>query len=307
MAINIRYFNASPGTERLSNRIERLEPPPRRVPLPAVCAAMTGFLSVFGAVFFSFGMIFVWVFGAGLSPLNEWRLSGSFAAAPAVVEEVSATGGTVNDVTVYEYRFRYTPGDGIPLYGTCYTTGKRWSEGTRAAAHYLPGNPEVARLEGSRISQFPPWILLIVLIFPVVGLCLFIPSVFSGRRKIKLLRYGEITGAENITVSPTNTRVNDVPVMKYAYAFRDRMGQVYTGASRALPTEKIGDEQREPVLYLPSNPRRSMLVDAMPLRFPLEVDESGGWRHRGFIKPVLAFVLTWAAVLVHVVIGFLVL
>lgn len=306
MAINIPFFNTLPDTERLSNRIGRLEPPPRRVPLATVCAAMTGFLGVFGAIFFSFGMIFVWVFGVGLSPIDEWRLSGSFATAPAVVEGVSATGGSVNGVPVYEYRFRYTPGDGNALHGTCYATISGWAEGERAVAHYLPGKPEVARLEGSRLSQFPPWILLIVLIFPIVGLCLFIPAIVSGRQKIRLLRLGEITGAENITVSPTNTRVNNVPVMKYSYEFRDRAGRVYTGASRALPTETIGDERREPVLYLPSNPRRSMLLDAIPPWVHLEVGENGEWRHRGFIKPLLAFVLTWAAVLVHVVIGFLI-
>lgn len=303
--LSVSYHN--PKAEILSNRIERLRPPPRPVPLATICASLTGFVGLFGAFFFSFGMIFVWLFSIGLHPIDQWRLSRSYATAPAVIEEALDTGSSVDDIQVYQYRFSYTPGDGGPLYGDCYTTGKRWITGASVLAHYLPGKPEVACLEGARLSKFSPRYLPFILIFPLVGLSLFLPSIFSGWRKIKLLRYGEITGALNISVSPTNTSINNVPVMEYSYEFRDRLGAVYTGTSKSLPTKKIGDEEREPVLYLPSNPRRSMLVDALPLRFALEVDEGGRWRHRGFFKPILLFLLAWGLVLAHVVIGFTIL
>jgi hypothetical protein len=296
------YFH-NPNPVTISNRIERLVKPPRRVPIGTACAALTGFVGLFGAIFFSFGMIFVWVFGAGMNPIDEWRLSHSTARIPAVVEEVSVTNASENEVKVYEYRFRYTPGDGLPLDGHCYTTGRKWNEGEHTPAIYLPGNPEVACLEGARLSHFTPWILLIILIFPAVGLGIFIPTTVSGWRKVKLLRYGEITGAQNISVTPTNTMINDTPVMKYSYEFRDGLGRVFTGDSRSLPTGMIGDEKREPVLYLPSNPERSMLVDALPLRFPLEVNEDGQWRHRGGIKPVMMFLAAWIPILIHVLIA----
>ncbi len=289
----------------LSNRIDRLSAPPRWVPLPTACTALTGIFGIIGGLFFSFGMIFVWVFGANTHPINEWRLAHSSASAPAVIETVSSTNGTVNDVVVYEYRFRFNPGDGLPIYGNCFTTGQNWQEGERIVAHYLPGNPEVACLESARLSQFPAWLLLVVMIFPTVGLAFFVPSAVSGWRKIKLLRCGEVTAAINISTTVTNTRINNIPVLGYAYEFRDRLGMQYKGISRALPTERIGDEALEPVLYLPSDPRQSMLVDALPLKFPLEVDEEGHWHHQGFSKPVLLFILIWGLVLIHVGIGIL--
>lgn len=293
-------------SEMLSNRIERLKPPPRPVPLPTACIALTGILSFFGAIFFSFGMIFVWVFGANTHPIDEWRLAHFSASAPAIIETVSSTNGTVNDQPVYGYRFRFNPGDGLPLYASCYTTGQNWQEGERVMTHYLANNPDVACLEGARLSQFPAWVLLIVIIFPLVGLAFFVPSVVSGWRKIKLLRFGEVTGALNISSTTTNTRINNIPVLGYAYVFRDRMGMEYKGVSRSLPTDKIGDEAREPILYLPVDPGQSMLVDALPLKFPLEVDENGHWHHhQGFLKPVLWFVFIWGLVLIHVGIGVL--
>ncbi len=307
MFMTDQTFSTTPQTGMFSQRISRLVPPPRWVPLPTTCAALTGLIGFVGAIFFSFGMIFMWVFGAALHPIDEWRLSRSYAEAPAVIELVKTTNANVNRTPVYEYRFHFQPGDGLPVNGSCYTTGQTWKDGDRVVAHYLPENPEVARLEGSRRSMFSPWILLFLLIFPTVGLAFFIPPIVSGAKKIKLLRSGEITGAISISSSPTNTSINNVPVMKYSYEFRDRLGVVYTGASKALPTEKIGDETAEPILYLPSNPRQSMLVDALPLKFPLEVDEEGHWRHHGSIKPVLLFLLAWSLVLVHVGIAIIIL
>ncbi|MDQ1351622.1 MAG: hypothetical protein QG657_1927 [Acidobacteriota bacterium] len=292
-------------SELLSTRIDRLAPPPRRVPLPTVCTALTGIFGTFGSMFFSFGMIFVWVFGAHAHPIDEWRLGRSFASAPAIVETVSPTHSTINDVPVYEYRFRFNPGDGLPIYGTCYTTGSHWNQGERVVAHYLPDNPDVACLEGARVSEFPIWLVLVVMVCPATGLAFFILSLVLGWRKVKLLRCGEITGTISISSTPTSTTVNDVPVMKYSYEFRDRLGKVYNGVSRALPTDKIGDEVREPVLYLPDNPQQSMLVDALPLKFPLGVDEGGHWYHRGGFKPVLLFIVIWGFVLIHVGIGIL--
>lgn len=298
--MNDQTFSSTPQRGLFSQRISRLVPPPRWVPLPTACAALTGLVGFLGAIFFSFGMVFVWVFGAALHPIDEWRLSRSYIKAPAVVESVQATNARDNKITVYEYRFRFQPGDGLPVDGSCYTTGQTWQEGDRAMVHYLPEKPEVARLDGARRSLFSPWLILFLLIFPTVGLGFFVPSVVFGTKKIRLLRSGEITGAISISSAPTNTSVNNVPVMKYSYEFRDRQGGVYTGASNALPTEKIGDEASEPILYLPSNPYQSMLVDALPLKFPLEVDEEGHWHHHGSIKPVLLFLLTWSLVLVHV-------
>jgi hypothetical protein len=60
--------------------------------------------------------------------------------------------------------------------------------------------------------------------------------------------------------------VNHQPVIKYSYEFAAADGQSYPGSSNALPKPQIGDEANESVLYLPSNPKVSMLVDALPAR-----------------------------------------
>lgn len=286
----------------LSNRIARLGPPPRWVPLPVVCSAMMGLVGGLGAFFFLFGMIFVWVFGGDLRPLDEWRLARSTTTTEATVAKVIATNAEENEVTVYEYRFTFRAPDERTVNARSYSRGRLWEPGETVMAWYVPDKPTVARLEGTRLSIFPLWALF-VLIFPAIGAAFLLWSAISGLRQIMLLRYGEVAGARWISAEATNTTLNDQPVMKYTYEFRASDGMTYRGSSRALLTSRLGDETEEPVLYLPSNPARSMLVDALPLKYPLDVDDAGQWTAFESAWPVVWFGLAWLGVAAHVVYG----
>ena len=147
-----------------------------------------------------------------------------------------------------------------------------------------------------------PWVSF-VFIFPIVGAALFVAATVRGLRSVPLLRSGALAGARRVSERATNTTINDQPVIEYVYEFQAGDGRVYKGASRAVSTEEVGDEPMEPVLYLPSDPRQSVLVDALPLRFTLDVDEAGEWVSYEGIGAVVWFVLAWTGVLAHVVYG----
>jgi len=74
---------------------------------------------------------------------------------------------------------------------------------------------------------------------------------------------------------------------------------LYMGKSKSLPSGRIGDEAREPVLYLPRNPKRSTLVDAIPLRHPLDVDEFGQWQTHESVWPIVWYTLIWIGIAAH--------
>lgn len=289
--------------ERLSDRIALLKPPPRHVPFPVACSLLTGLFGVFGALLLSVGMFFFWMFSDGMHPLNAWRLSNSESLTPAEILSVRQTNVSENKVHVFQYRFRYQVGNGLPLEGVCYTTGKRWKGGDQLLARYLPDQPEVACLEGARLSSFPTWAVLMLCIFAAVGLMMVIGTVVSGVRRIQLLRHGEITGSKTISVAPTGTTINKVRVMAYSYQFHDRNGFLRQGTSKALPTNRIGDEAREPILYLPDRPDRSLLVDTIQLPRPLRVNEQGEWHCQGWLKPVFSFLVMCSLLLLQVVIA----
>jgi hypothetical protein len=265
---------------------------------------MLGIVGVIGAAFLITGMLFTWVFAGDFRPIDEWRLSRSTTTVRATVTDVAATGATENDVPVYAYHFTFTTPDEQTITARSYSTGRVWATGDRVSVWYVPGKPTVARLENTRRSQFDSFVLW-VLIFPTVGAILFATATVRGLRYVILLRQGEVASARAISVEATNTRINNQPVMKYTYEFQGWDGQLYAGSSRALPSGEIGDEVEEPVLYLPSNPQLSVLVDALPLRCSLDVDDAGQWASYESVWPVVWYILVWVGILANAGYGLL--
>ena len=93
--------------------------------------------------------------------------------------------------------------------------------------------------------------------------------------------------------------------MKYTYEFQGSDGQVYSGSSQALRRAEISDEDEEPVLYMESNPELSTLVDALPLRYTLDVGEAGQWVSYESVWPVVWCGLVWLGIIAHVIYGLL--
>jgi hypothetical protein len=200
---------------------------------------------------------------------------------------VRETNSTENDVPVYEYYFTFRTPNETDVTGKSYSTGQIWSKGDSVPVTYLPDKPAVAELQDTRHTEFPWWAMLLVGIFPLIGGVMLVVSALSGWRQIRLLMMGRLAYARWINVTPTNTSVNDQPVMKYAFEFQTEDGQTYQGNSKSLPKAQLGDEANEPVLYLPANPDRSMLLDAVPVRYALAVDASGQWVSDNSPWPIL--------------------
>jgi hypothetical protein len=272
----------------MTGRITYLADPPRRVPFSVVAAAIPGTIGMLGAIFFLFGMLFVVIFSGDVRPLDELRLSSAMTTtAMATVTDVRETNSTENDVSVYEYRFTFRMPDETNVSGKSYSTGQIWSKGDRVPVTYLSDKPGVAQLQDTRHTEFPWWAMLLVGIFPFVGGVMLIAGTLGGWRQIRLLMMGRLAYARWINVTPTNTTINSQPVMKYTFEFQAEDGQSYQGNSKSLPKAQLGDEANEPVLYWPTNPDRSMLLDAVPVRYALSVDGSGQWVSDGNLWPIL--------------------
>ena len=278
----------------LSSPITSLAPPPLHVPLSVACSTMLGLLGWMGALFLLMGMIFFVLFAGDVRPLDEIRLGSATTFADATITDVNSTNSSENDVTIYEYRFTFKLPNEDTVAARNYTAGYAYQEGDKVPVKYLPDKPTVAELQDARLSEFPAFLSILMLIFPGVGAILYLSSVITGWREVRLLRSGEITGAPTINAQPTNTRINNQPVMKFMYQFQSADGQIYNSSSKSLPKPQIGDEQQEPILYLPSNPKVSMLVDALPLRYSLDVDGTGQWASDGSPWSILWFGLSVA-------------
>ena len=270
-----------------TGRIIYLADPPRRVPLTVIASAIPGLIGMMGAAFFLFGMLFVAIFSGDVRPLDEVRLGSATTTATATVTDVLDTNASENDEPVYEYRFTFRTRNETEIKGTSYSTGQLYTKGDRVPVTYLPDKPSVAQLQDTRHTEFPWWTALMVGIFPFIGGMMLLAGTLNGWHQVRLLMFGRLTYARWINVTPTSTTVNDQPVLKYAFEFQADDGQTYQGNSKSLPKAQLGDEANEPVLYLPAKPDRSMLLDAVPVRYSLSVDASGQWTSDGNPWPVL--------------------
>ena len=149
----------------------------------------------------------------------------------------------------------------------------------------------------------PVMALVFTLILPIVGAALFSVATIRGLRYVMLLRYGELSPAHIISSHATNTSVNSRRVMRYNYEFEGRDGERHAGSSATVSRERIGDEDTEHVLFLPSNPRVSVLVDALPLRFGLELGDAGELMSYEGLRSVVWYGLAWAGIIAHLAYG----
>jgi hypothetical protein len=292
----------------LSNRIARLALPPRRVPFPLVCSAMLGTAEGAGAFSLIVAILACWLIVAAFRPVDQLRLAFCVTTAPATVTEVTTTGGGGLGVKEYEYCFTFSAPDGRTITGRSYSTGQLWSVGDQVAAWYVPDEPAVARLDRTHISTIPPWLAA-----PTIALSIGLPVSFAiavvhRLHQVMLLRYGKIANARKIWTKETSVSVpmvvNGKPkydperytlqkyaVARYTYLFQASDGRIYRGTCKAPASEVVGDEAAEPILYLPSDPHVSTLVDALPLRCPLDVDDAGQWVSYESGKQVVWFVV----------------
>lgn len=284
----------------LSNRIADLMPPPRRLPFRVICRVMLGSIgTVLGGLFLIVGLPFTWIFTADLRPLDEVLLALSTETTQGVITEITATNASENDVTIYRYGFEFTTQGEQRVTAYNYATGRHWSTGDPVLIRYVPTKPSVARMEEARGSRFPA-LATFVLIFPALGAVFFAAATRSAWRQVTLLRHGVIADGQMLSQQMTNLRINEVPVVKYSYEFQAHDGESYLGEAKALPTGRVGDEAREPVLYLPWKPRVSTLVDAVPVRYQLDVGSFGEWITREGIGAVVWYSLIWLGILASV-------
>lgn len=255
-----------------------LAPPPRDVPWPLRGQVLFGgFLGQFGWLWFGFTMIFLWVFGSLTSFNGLYFVLSSPDTVSGVVSAVEDTNASENDTLVYanHYTFRVERLE-AEYQGVSYTTGQRFSVGETVTIEYLDSNPDISRIQDTRSGIFSPWVLLIVGIFPLIGLVFIIISLALGFKANYLLAYGKVASGILRSKQPTNTQVNGRTVYKLTFEFFDDFGEVHKATAKSHAPALLEDEFEEQVLYHPKNPAYAVMVDNLP--GAPDIDEFGNIR-----------------------------
>jgi hypothetical protein len=210
-------------------KAEDLPPPPRLVPLRLWCHLLAGPATLFGAAFFAFGMIFALIFGRATDPVGLWRLSQRCQRTPGRLVTVEATsfsegGGDGPGTPIFRCDYTFTLPDGTPMRGSSYTLGEQYKLPAGApplpvTVEYDPDHPATNRIQGTRTSPYPPWVLF-VLLFPAMGLLIALVGLAVGRNRGRLLRDGEVAAATVTACRLGTTEGNDPYLSPAEYKHR---------------------------------------------------------------------------------------
>jgi len=247
----------------------RFSPPPRQVPLSLRVVNTFNGIAQIGWAIFGFSMIFFWTFAwnADFSFINFREPLQRTAGRVTAVE---STGASENRRTITRHRYHYYV-DGDSYDGTSYTTGQELQNGDQVQIEYKAGDPSRSRIMGMRRGEFGPFVLFVV-IFPLAGLGILVPSTRVGRKRTYLLRCGVLTTGVLKSKRATNVTVNNRRVFALTFEFTARDGRHFETEAKSSQPQKLEDEAQEPLLYDPDNPSIAYLLDDAPARPKMEMN-----------------------------------
>ncbi|MCC7509824.1 MAG: hypothetical protein IT464_10650 [Planctomycetes bacterium] len=246
-------------------------PAERGVPLSVYAVALFGgFANLFGSIWLSISMIAVWVFVPMTDVSSLWRFSGELVQASGRVIAQESTGfseGGSDDTPgtpVYSVRYEFADSRGVVHEGTSYTLGSVYAQGGPLNIEYRADDPKTSRIVGARTAPVPIWLLLVIMIFPTIGVVFLFFGLREGIRRTALLGNGKLVRGRLVGKSPTNTRINNQQVYKFEFEFEAEDGSRHIAVARTHETHRLQDEETEQILYHQRNPLRSCVVDALP-------------------------------------------
>lgn len=218
-----------------------------------------------------------WVFGWGFVMWLFVGLGGMDLATEArfLMTPVERTTGKivacadtnteVNERTVVAFEFSYADAQGGEHRATSYAQENYKTAGTPVQIEYLASAPDKARIEGMRLSSLPFFVILIMGIFPGIGVLLIVFGLRKGLKARKLLRDGRLALASIFSRESTGTRINEKPVMKITYTFTDQDGLPHRFVHKTHEIEAITDDAGgERILYDPKRPEEACFIDELP-------------------------------------------
>lgn len=111
------------------------------------------------------------------------------------------------------------------------------------------------------------FVFSIVFMYVVFKAIKLIPSKNQAAQIQELKMYGYRATASITNIEETGVKINDRPMIRFQYEFKDNFGNVHNGQDKMvlglLEIAKIGEVNEKDILYLKNDPKVSKLLDSM--------------------------------------------
>ena len=223
---------------------------------------MKGFLFVF-AVMFCIPVVLFFPWNIGVKFMM--RLGFSERGVGRVVS-YEATSQTVNDVRTYAVHMMVTAADGREYFATCYVEGvERVPDAATFPVMYYSRDPRYAIFQGARLDMGVWWLTLFLL--PVVVIfCILGIAGRRKRRRLAVLRDGELALADVDYIKETNVSVNGHLMYIMRFRFDSHAGsetverKLWGPQANGIRSGALR-KQRLRLVYDPFSPQDVVLLD----------------------------------------------
>jgi hypothetical protein len=233
----------------------------RHTPLSTTLTVLFGAILVQIAIaILTFSLIFIAVF-VSRETFLAFRFSDSDPAAWGKITAIEGTNSRVNKQRVMAYHYQFTA-EGKAFRGISYETRQLYlAQDSAVKIFYIAGTPEVSHIAEMRNSEFPAWIIFLLLIFPVVALLMLFTGLSKNLKALNLLKHGELTKGKLVQSVMTATKINNRHVYKMTFEFKTKEGKMQQMQAQTHLTELLQDEEMEGILYLPNKPAEALTLD----------------------------------------------
>lgn len=181
--------------------------------------------------------------------------------AQAKIVGVEEMNFTINERTVYKFHYSFSDPWGFTHEDYSYVTrpGRRWT-GDTVTVTFPKEYPEYSRLSFGDRSLFGYWEFA----FLLVDLVLLAISLPRSIKSLRLLKQGREGKAKLLRKEKTNTTINDQPVIKLVFSYRDDGGQTHEFTIKTHRPRALLDDDEESILFFPDEPKKVVLMDTLP-------------------------------------------
>lgn len=235
----------------------------RHIPFPVKCGVLFGGVyNIGGWLFLGLGLIIYWHYAFNID-LSFLHFTGNIIKTNGKVIDSFELMDSDDDEPIFETHYKFKTSEGVEFEDFSYSTGFSISKDKIIRVEYPEGNPQYSRVEGLRREAYGPNALF-VLLFPVAGLIL----IFTGSKKsiiiLKLLKSGQLAHGKLVSKEQLDIKVNDDPVYKLTFQFKDELGNTYHISEKTHMTYVLEDDDTEKLLYMKDNPDCATMIDSIP-------------------------------------------
>ncbi|SHH43469.1 DUF3592 domain-containing protein [Massilia sp. CF038] len=237
---------------------------PRQLPWQRKCGIFFGHpFAWIGVLFFVAGCVFTLFFARASDFQSPFLFRSGDPLVAGVLVDKQPVNAAVNKQRIYQYNYRYRVG-AARYQGQAFSTYTSSNPGDAVLVQYAANNPARSRIDGMRLAPFSAITGLMTAIFPAIGFLMLYFAARRCRRYLHLVRYGVLTTGKVARKVATSTRINRQTVYQVYFQFQSADGVVHEACVSSHQTAQLGDEAREPLVYDASEPRKAVLLDAMP-------------------------------------------